>query len=94
MQITITHADLVKAISTESNETEATVKRVLASLASVSKAHLAEGAIVTLNGLGKLKPVERAARTGLNPKTGEKIAIPASTSVKFSLTKDLKEALN
>lgn len=94
MKEVITHAELVKAISADSQETEATVKRILTSLASISKNELVKGVEVTLHGLGKLKPVERAARKGRNPKTGEEIAIAASRTVKFSSTKDLKEALN
>lgn len=94
MQKTINHADLVEAVSIDCQETEATVKRVLASLASVAKTNLANNTEVTLHGLGKLKPIKRAARIGNNPRTGDKVAIPACNSVKFSLTKDLKEALN
>lgn len=94
MKKTMTYLELVKAISFISQETEASVKRVLNSLAVVAKAELVDGVEVSLHGLGKLKPIERAARTGRNPKTGEEIVINARKSVKFALTKDLKDALN
>jgi len=46
---------------------------------------------VTLVGFGTFKAVDRAARTGVNPKTGEKIKIKARTVPKFVAGKALKE---
>lgn len=46
-----------------------------------------------LPGLGKLVLVQRAARIGRNPKTGEQIQIPAKTVVKFRVAKVCKEAV-
>ncbi len=45
-------------------------------------------------GLGSFTQTERKARTGLNPRTGEKIKIPASKNVRFKAGKDLKDAVN
>lgn len=47
----------------------------------------------TLPGIGKLVLVERKARMGRNPKTGEAIQIPAKTVVKFRVAKACKEAV-
>ena len=44
-------------------------------------------------GLGKLVKKQRAARTGRNPLTGENIAIPAKTVVKFRVAKQAKDAV-
>ena len=46
-----------------------------------------------LPGLGKLVKVNRAARMGRNPATGESISIPAKTVVKFRVAKAAKEAV-
>ena len=46
---------------------------------------------LTLVGFGTFKTVDRAARTGVNPKTGEKIKIKAATVPKFVAGKALKE---
>ena len=46
---------------------------------------------VTLVGFGTFKVAQRKARTGVNPKTGEKIQIKAATVPKFSAGKALKE---
>ncbi len=47
----------------------------------------------TLPGIGKLVLVDRKARLGRNPKTGETIQIPAKTVVKFRVAKACKEAV-
>ena len=47
----------------------------------------------TLPGIGKLVLVERKARIGRNPATGEQIQIPAKTVVKFRVAKAAKEAV-
>jgi DNA-binding protein HU-beta len=44
-------------------------------------------------GLGKLVVVDRKARMGRNPKTGEQIMIPAKKSVKFRIAKTAKDAI-
>ena len=47
----------------------------------------------TLPGLGKLVLVNRAARLGRNPATGEQIQIPAKRVVKFRVAKAAKDAI-
>lgn len=44
-------------------------------------------------GLGKLVLVDRKARQGRNPKTGEIITIPAKKVVKFRIAKQAKDAI-
>jgi DNA-binding protein HU-beta len=46
-----------------------------------------------LPGLGKLVLVDRKARQGRNPKTGETIMIPAKKVVKFRIAKQAKDAI-
>ena len=48
---------------------------------------------VRLIGFGTFSTSERKAGTGRNPRTGETIQIPASTSVKFKAGKSLKDAV-
>jgi DNA-binding protein HU-beta len=47
----------------------------------------------TLPGLGKLVLVNRKARIGRNPATGEQIQIPAKRVVKFRVAKAAKDAI-
>ena len=46
-----------------------------------------------LPGFGKLVKVQRKARMGRNPQTGEAIKIPAKTVVKFRVAKACKDAI-
>lgn len=57
---------------------------------SMSKT-LAKGGVVDINGFGKFTVKERAARKGVNPRTGEKIKIKASKAPGFKASKTLKE---
>ena len=54
---------------------------------------LKQGDSIRLPGIGTFKVVERAARMGRNPRTGEQISIPARRQVKFTASKSLSEAL-
>lgn len=45
-------------------------------------------------GLGSFSVSQRKAREGRNPRTKEKIAIPASKNVRFKAGKDLRDLLN
>src|SRR5262249_13920778 len=47
----------------------------------------------TIPGIGKLVLVDRAARKGRNPRTGEEIDIPAKRVVKFRVAKAAKDAI-
>ncbi len=47
----------------------------------------------TIPGIGKLVLVNRKARMGRNPATGEEIQIPAKTAVKFRVAKACKDSV-
>ncbi len=66
---------------------------VTAFIASIEQA-LADGEKVQISGLGSFDVKERAERTGRNPKTKEKITIPAAKYPAFSASKALKESVN
>lgn len=55
---------------------------------------LARGDDVRIPGFATFTTVKRAAREGINPQTGEKIQIAASTAAKFKPGKPLTERLN
>ena len=48
----------------------------------------------SIPGLGSFSVSQRKAREGRNPRTSEKITIPASKNVRFKAGKDLKDAVN
>ena len=59
-------------------------------LEEIQKA-LSKGEEVVLTGFGKFQVIERRERQGINPKTGEKITIPAQKVPKFRPGKALKD---
>ena len=70
-------------------EVPATLKALAVTLYDTLK----QGDSIRLPGIGTFKVVERAARMGRNPRTGEQISIPARRQVKFTASKSLSEAL-
>ena len=65
---------------------------VNAVFAAITKS-LSRGEEVAVAGFGTFRRVKVASRSGRNPKTGEKIQIPASMKPKFKAGKALKEAV-
>ena len=54
---------------------------------------LADGDEVRIAGIGIFGTRSRLARTGCNPKTGETVSMPASTSPTFKAGKTLKDTV-
>lgn len=86
--------ELVAAVADASSLSKADAgKAVDAVLDSVTDA-LKSGSEVRLVGFGTFSVSNRAASEGRNPRTGEKIQIPASKQPKFKAGKGLKDAIN
>ena len=81
--------EVAKVVSTKKEAQEA----VDCVFSSITRA-LKKGDTVTLVGFGSFKVVERKARKGRNPQTGEEIDIKASNAPKFTAGKALKSAVN
>ena len=86
--------DLVAAVATQAELSKAdAAKAVDAVFAAIGEA-LQKNDEVRLVGFGTFSVAERAASEGRNPRTGEKITIPASKQPKFKAGKGLKDAVN
>jgi len=81
--------EVAKVVSTKKEAQEA-VDCVFSSITKAMKT----GDTVTLIGFGTFKVVDRKARKGRNPQTGEEIDIKASKAPKFTAGKALKTAVN
>ena len=90
----MTKAELINAVAqkTELSKKDSE-KAVVAVLDAISEA-LAAGEKVALVGFGTFEVKERAAREGINPRTKEKIEIPASKLPVFKAGKTLKEVVS
>ena len=54
---------------------------------------ISEGNEVAIPNLGRVKIVKRAARVANNPRTGEKVEVPAKNAPKFQFAKNVKDAV-
>ena len=88
----ITKQDLIEKLAAYTN-TKKEAGEILNGLLEEIKKGLQERKAVTITGFGTFSIVDRAAREGRNPATGEKIQIPAKKSVKFKAGKGLKDAV-
>jgi DNA-binding protein HU-beta len=88
-------AQLVEAVQkTLGKETsKAEAERAVGAVIEALKTGLKKEKVVQLIGFGTFKVAERKARTGINPKTREKIRIKKSKTVKFSPGKELKSRI-
>ncbi len=84
---------LVDALASKTDLSKRDVERVLEALVDEVTSQLQGGNEVALTGFGTFAVSNRAARQGVNPKTGEKIQIAATTVPKFKAGKALKDAV-
>jgi DNA-binding protein HU-beta len=89
----LNRSDLVSAIAAKADLSKADADKALAALQDVLVDSLGKGEAVKVTGLLSVERVERAARTGRNPRTGEEISIPAGFGVKISAGSILKKAV-
>ena len=85
--------DLVDAIAASANMTKADAASAVDAVLEAITTALKSGTEVRLAGFGTFVVSHRAASEGRNPRTGEKIQIPASKLPKFRACKGLKEAI-
>jgi len=86
--------DLIAAVAQETELSKAKAAEVVEAVFSAIEKSLKQKEEVRLVGFGTFVAAEREATKGRNPRTGEEIAIPASTSVRFKAGKTLKDAVN
>ncbi len=91
--MSVNRTDLVAAIAERASLNKTQADAALSALQEVLVDSLSKGEPVKVTGLLSVERVERAARTGRNPRTGEEIAIPAGFGVKITAGSNLKKAV-
>ena len=86
--------DLIAAVADDAGLTKSDAARVVGSVFETIASNLSRNDEVRVTGFGTFAVSKRAAREGRNPRTGEKIRIPASNQAKFRAGKALKDAIN
>jgi DNA-binding protein HU-beta len=87
----MTKAELVAKIASEGGIIKSQADKGVEGFISAVSAALVDSDKITLVGFGTFSVMARSAREGRNPRTGEKIKIPASKVIKFKAGKTLSE---
>ena len=89
----MTKTELQTALAAATNTDKRTAGVFLETLSSLAYRDIKKNGEFVLPGFGKLVKQKRKARIGINPKTQQKIKIPAKTVVKFRVAKAAKDAV-
>lgn len=86
--------ELVAAIAENAEISKKDADKALKAFIEITTDTLKKKGTVQLIGFGTFSTVDRPARTGVNPATGDKIKIKKSVAPKFKAGKALKDAVN
>lgn len=90
----MTKADLIdevsRAVEMTRKDSESIVETIFDSIVRA----LRRSEKIEIRGFGSFRTRQRKPRTGRNPKTGEKVDVPAKTIPYFKPSKDLKDLIN
>ena len=89
----MTKTQLVRHVAEKVGTNNKTAAAFLETLAETAVKETKKNGLFVLPGLGRLKKVQRKARMGRNPQTGEPIKIAAKTTAKFYLAKHVKDSI-
>lgn len=85
--------ELVNAVAAQTGNTSKEVDNVLKGFQDVVTAVVSQGEPVNISGFAKFVKVNRAARMGRNPATGEAIKIKASKKARITPLKAFKDSV-
>jgi DNA-binding protein HU-beta len=89
----MTQSAIVKELAEATGTTTKTAKQFMLSFADMAVRETKKNGMFVIPGIGRLVRVDRKARLGRNPATGETIKIPAKKVVKFRVAKAVKDAI-
>lgn len=88
------NSDIAEKLAAEHDLPKAEARKLLDSMIGAIADAASRGEEVAINGFGKFKVKETAARQGRNPSTGATIDIPAGKKLTFTPAKAVKDRLN
>ncbi len=89
----MTQTQLMRSLAEACEVSNKVSRQFLETLADTAVKEVKKNGVFVLPGLGRLVRVDRKARVGRNPATGESIKIPAKKVVKFRVAKAAKDAI-
>lgn len=93
MAAKMTQSQVVKELAEATGTSGKVAKTFVESYAALAVRETKKNGLFVLPGIGRLVRVDRKARMGRNPATGEAIKIPAKKVVKFRVAKTVKDAI-
>ena len=90
----MTKAELVTQVARDVYVTRREADLIVGTVLDSIVASLLRGEKVEIRGFGSFRTRTRPARIGRNPKSGEKVAVPAKTIPFFKPSKHLREAVS
>jgi integration host factor subunit alpha len=90
----MTKAELVSAISQQTDLSQNEASDVLEEMLSIIKETLESGEDLKVSGFGKFEVKEKGERRGRNPRTGEDITIDSRRVLTFKASAMLKDRMN
>ena len=90
----MTKQEFVDAVADKAGLTKRDAGAAVDAALETIEGALKNGDPVTFTGFGKFHVTRRAARQGVNPRTGEPVQIQAANVPKFSAGSQLKKAVN
>ena len=89
----MTKTQLVRHLAEKVGTNNKTAAAFLLTLYETAVKETKKNGVFVVPGMGRLKKVQRKARMGRNPQTGEPIKIAAKTTAKFYLAKAVKDSI-
>ena len=89
----MTQSQIIQTLADKCEVTKKQSKMMMDHLAETAIAQVKKNGVFVLPGIGRLVRVDRKARMGRNPATGESIKIAAKKVVKFRVAKAAKDAI-
>lgn len=89
----MTQSAMIKELATACAVSNKVAKTMAEAFVEIILKETKKNGVSIVPGLGKLVRVERKARTGRNPATGETIKIPAKKVVRFRIAKKVKDTI-
>lgn len=90
----ITFKELVGLIAKQAKQSESSANSFIHELVTIIESGLEQSGSVSISGFGKFELRWMKERSGVNPKTGEKITIPGQNKVVFKPYKALRDEVN
>ncbi len=86
--------EFIAAVASKAGFSNVETAKIVNATLDVIQAEMKAGNKIILTGFGQFEARTRAARTGVNPATGQSIKIPACKVPAFKAGKGLKDAVN